>query len=253
MPSVSGNFGEDKSDVDGWVLGALLGDGSLTKCIKFTNSEDYILRRIADGIFPLNLVSVGRGDYVISSPRDRRNSLLEKLREYGLMGKSACQKEIPEGIFSSSREVRTGVLMGLLETDGWVEKNGCIRFSSSSKKLSDGVVKLVRSLGGVARETIRTNIRYSYKGDSRNGMDAHMVTVRLPDDILSRVESPRLRNNLGVNHLGNRGIAIKSVEIVEPEECLCIMVSHPRHLYITTNYVVTHNTELALDIIDTWH
>ncbi|AUX95504.1 helicase DnaB [Mixta gaviniae] len=244
IPSLSGDFGASADHVDGWVLGALLGDGSLTKSVKFTNSEDYVLSRMAASVAPLNLCHVGGNDYTITHHRGCKNPLLDKLREYGLVGRTAQEKEIPESIFSAEKETRIGVLIGLLETDGWVEKFGCIRFSSASKKLSQGVVKLVHSLGGTARETMRTDISYTYKGETLQGLDAQMVSMKLPDEILECIKSPRLRANLGINRLGNRGVGIKSVIEIEPEECLCIMVSHPRHLYVTDGYIVTHNTTL---------
>lgn len=244
VPSVSGDFGSHQSQIDGWVLGALLGDGSLTRGVKFTNSEDYVLTRMAGSVLPHRFVKTGENDYQISNQKGCKNPLLEKIREFGLFGKTACQKVIPEFVFSSDKETRVGVLTGLLETDGWVEKFGCIRFSSSSKALAQGVVRLVQSLGGTAKETMRTDISYSYKGESLTGMDAHMVSLKLPDAILDRIESPRLRANLGANRLGNRGVGIKSVVEVDAEDCLCIMVSHPRHLYVTNDYVVTHNTTL---------
>lgn len=244
IPSLSGDFGSSTDHVDGWVLGALLGDGSLTKSVKFTNSEDYVLSRMAASVFPLNLRHIGGNDYTVTNHRGCKNPLLERLREYGLVGKTAQDKEIPESIFSAGKATRIGVLVGLLETDGWVEKFGCIRFSSASKKLSQGVVKLVHSLGGTARETTRTDISYTYKGETLQGLDAQMVSMKLPDEILEHIKSPRIRANLGVNRLGNRGVGIKSVIEIEPEECLCIMVSHPRHLYVTDDYIVTHNTTL---------
>lgn len=181
---------------------------------------------------------------MVSHRLGHKNPLLERLRDYGLIGKTAEEKEIPESIFTADKNTRIGVLVGLLETDGWVEKFGCIRFSSASKKLSQGVVKLVHSLGGTARETKRTDISYTYKGETLRGLDAQMVSMKLPDEILYFIKSPRLRANLGINRLGNRGVGIKSVVEIESEECLCIMVSHPRHLYVTDNYIVTHNTTL---------
>ncbi|EPJ1965274.1 DnaB-like helicase C-terminal domain-containing protein [Escherichia coli] len=205
---------------------------------------------MSDAIAPLRLVKVGENDYLISNQKGQKNPLLDKLRGIGVIGKGASEKEIPEEIFSASKEIRTGVLTGLLETDGWVEKSGCIRFSSSSQKLAKGLVRLVRSLGGTAKESSRTGIVYTYKGEKHAGLDAHMVSMKLPSSLIEQIHSPRLRKNLGINRLGNLGVGIKSVEVVEPEECLCIMVSHPSHLYVTTDYIVTHNTELALKIAE---
>jgi len=249
VPAVTGDFGGN-IPLDGWVIGALLGDGSLINGVKFTNSEEYVLNRMTHAIAPLRLVKVGENDYLISNQKGQKNPLLDKLRGLGLIGKGASEKEIPAEIFSANKEIRTGVLTGLLETDGWIEKFGCIRFSSSSQKLAKGLIKLVRSLGGTAKESSRTGIVYTYKGEKLKGLDAYMVSMKLPSSVIEQIHSPRLRKNLGINRLGDLGVGIKSVEAVEPEECLCIMVSHPSHLYVTTDYIVTHNTELALKIAE---
>lgn len=249
VPSVTGDFGGN-FHLDGWIIGALLGDGSLMNGVKFTNSEEYVLNRMTQAIAPLRLVKVGENDYLISNQKGQKNPLLDKLRGLDMIGKGAAEKEIPSEIFSASKEVRIGVLTGLLETDGWVEKFGCIRFSSSSRKLTKGLVRLVRSLGGTAKESSRTGIVYTYKGEKLDGLDAHMVSMKLPSSLIDKIQSPRLRKNLGINRLGDLGVGIKSVEVVDPEECLCIMVSHPRHLYVTTDYIVTHNTEFSLKVAE---
>lgn len=38
---------------------------------------------------------------------------------------------------------------------------------------------------------------------------------------------------------------IVNIEKVRREECQCIMIDHPEHLYITDGYTLTHNTELG--------
>ncbi len=42
---------------------------------------------------------------------------------------------------------------------------------------------------------------------------------------------------------------INSVTYIGEEECKCIYIAHPEHLYITDNYTVTHNTFLSNEII----
>lgn len=45
-------------------------------------------------------------------------------------------------------------------------------------------------------------------------------------------------------------VYISSIEKLDQKEnCTCIMIDHPDHLYITDNYIVTHNTQLSLDFI----
>lgn len=45
---------------------------------------------------------------------------------------------------------------------------------------------------------------------------------------------------------------IVSVDYVGEEECQCIMIDDPCHLYITDNYVITHNTTLAEMFLSGW-
>ncbi|UVD32165.1 DNA helicase [Vibrio phage phiKT1028] len=47
-------------------------------------------------------------------------------------------------------------------------------------------------------------------------------------------------------HFGFNRLKIESIEVVDQELTQCIMVDHPEHLYITDDYIVTHNTALSL-------
>lgn len=44
-------------------------------------------------------------------------------------------------------------------------------------------------------------------------------------------------------------LKIKSIEYSHKEKCRCIMVDNDEHLYLTENYIVTHNTFIALYVI----
>jgi replicative DNA helicase len=43
---------------------------------------------------------------------------------------------------------------------------------------------------------------------------------------------------------------VASIEPTRLAECQCISVSHPDHLYVTDDYIVTHNTALAINIAE---
>ena len=47
------------------------------------------------------------------------------------------------------------------------------------------------------------------------------------------------------------GVWIASIEYIGEEETQCILIDHPEHLYITDDFIVTHNTEagLALSLV----
>ena len=50
------------------------------------------------------------------------------------------QKFIPADYLTASRAARLRLLAGLLDTDGWVEKWGSIRFATCSQRLAHDVV-----------------------------------------------------------------------------------------------------------------
>ena len=45
-------------------------------------------------------------------------------------------------------------------------------------------------------------------------------------------------------------LTVTSIEPGRLTECQCISVSHPDHLYVTDDYIVTHNTALAINIAE---
>lgn len=45
---------------------------------------------------------------------------------------------------------------------------------------------------------------------------------------------------------------LSSVEYVGDEECQCIMIDDPCHLYITDDYIITHNTTMAEMFLSLW-
>ncbi|ENG5254892.1 replication protein P, partial [Shigella flexneri] len=244
IPEITGDFG-DHSEPLAWVIGSLLGDGSLSNgSVKFSNVEPYMIERMKAELPDYNFSGDGK-DWLISTARGQVNPLMETLRGYGLMGCTAKNKFIPRVFFSANKSTRIGMLCGLLETDGYVEKDGTLVFSSASEELRNGVVQLVNSLGGSCRTRVKTGVTYTYKDDKRHGMDSYEARIRLTREIREAIRSPRLNGRLTAHRFEGCGVFVRNVEKIGNAECLCIMVDHPRHLYVTRGYVATHNTEVV--------
>ena len=77
-------------------------------------------------------------------------------------------------------------------------------------------------------------------------MNSHIVGIRLLDN--SIIKSPRILENLKPSKRSSTPY-ITSIEVSGEAECQCIMVNHESHLYITDDYVVTHNTAFLLRIL----
>ena len=238
---ISGEFGGIEAlPLDPWLLGFLLGDGNFTAITpRFSTADNEVLERVC-ALLPegLRLVQCGKYDYRVSGTKRHLNWLKDRLVELGLWGKYSHEKRIPIAYMRASRAERLELLRGLIDSDGWVESFNCIRFSSSSIDFARDVQALARSLGAIC----------SMGRKCTTHMDAHVLTIRgagQAEFASLKRKADRIREP---KH--TLALTISSVEVVGSEECTCIRVSHPTSLYITDNYVVTHNTAFLLGLVD---
>ena len=260
IDSHTGRFGASgELPLDPWLLGALLGDGRLSgSSIVFSTADIEMLDRLrarAGGEFQLR--AVGGYDWrVVQAQGHHRagvqgvtpNGIKEGLVGLGLWGIKSEEKFIPSAYLATSYDARLDLLRGLLDTDGWVERWGSMRFSSSSERLARDVVELVRSLGGWCSVRPKRTT-YTYLGVKREGRPAYVCNIHH--------DNPKSLILLG--HKKDRALTrpvrawrpvFASIEPTRVAETRCISVTHPSGLYITDDYVVTHNTSLAMNIAE---
>jgi replicative DNA helicase len=260
VDSHSGQFGTDSGlTLDPWLLGALLGDGMLGGgCIGFSTSEPEMQERLQAAIgedFALRAAGGYDWRIVQSSGAHRSgvkgvlpNGIKEALVALGLWGLKSEQKFIPQAYLSASRNARLDLLCGLLDTDGWVERWGSVRFASSSERLARDVVELVRSLGGwCSVRSKRTS--YSYAGAERAGLPAYVCNIHHDDPKSLMFLSHKRDRALQRPVRASRPVFV-SIEPTRVTRTQCISVTHPSRLYITDDYVVTHNTSLAMNMAE---
>lgn len=266
----SGHFGEQIDlPIKPWLLGALLGDGQLTK-LSITNSARYMVDRITEeigGNFKLTCSNDGIDYRIVKSglKTNCANRIKESLKDLGLYGTKSHNKFVPEMYKNANYETRLAVLQGLLDTDGYVSELGGLEYSSSSRQLAEDVQYLVRSIGGWASSTTKVPF-FSYKGERKQGLLSYRIFISHAhaEDLLT---FPKKRDRLIINRTlvvnkrtglinKNREKAknikkpvVISVELVRKAQAQCIKVSHPSQLYITDDFVVTHNTSLAVDCL----
>ena len=235
--SVEFNNQTDNLPLDPYLLGILLGDGSLSANHEIELSiglnEEYILDKI---MLPKNcnmrtriyddkhyIKAVITGSVRKNSVRGSRVSVIKNiLNDLGLLGTNSWSKFIPKQYLYSSVENRQKLLNGLIDTDGTISNRGLFTFTTVSKQLNEDFIELCRSLG-----------KSIYCG-----------TINRKKGSGSYSNKPIFR----VTELkGNRyGLKVSSIEKTNKQtEMMCIKVSNPDHLYITDNYVATHNTTTA--------
>jgi replicative DNA helicase len=259
IDQVSGDFGHRESlPVDPWVLGALIGDGKLSgHSLMFTTAAEEVLERMRERAGDcLALHHNSPYDWRIVNERPegsgglggRPNPLMEALRQLGLWDVQSHEKFIPRQYLDAQRPARLSLLQGLLDTDGWVETFKCVRYCTTSERLAQDVAELVRSLGGWC--TIRSKrTAFTYEGEKKSGRTAYVLNIHHHDPrslVLLSGKQSRLPERY---ERSTRPVVISVVPTrVVPTQC--ISVSHPSHLYVTDDYVVTHNTSLALNIAE---
>lgn len=255
----SGEFGqEDILPIDAWVLGVLIGDGGLTGAgINFTNSNFEIVDKLKDKIgnnFEIKLKGKkSKIDYSIIEKvpcffnNKRINRLKEKLTILGLYGCHSYEKFIPAQYLKSHKRNRLELLRGLLDTDGYVGKSGQITYSTSSQQLAKDVVYLAQSLGAATYSATKKPF-YTYKGQKKEGRLHYIIQISYSkgSEFLS-FSKKQARTRVAKNKHKRNTFA--SIEQVGFKNAQCIKVSHSSELYITNNFIVTHNTSIAQNII----
>lgn len=257
IDTAPGNWGHDEPlPLHSWALGALLGDGDLTQMSpRFSTADKELLDRLIACCPGTESRHAGGCDYRIVNAvgfRGRRggghakNIVAEALRNLGLYGTICSTKFIPRCYLTANRQARLDLLRGLLDTDGTVgSKNGNMSFCTVSGRLCNDVVELARSLGAVVRVHSRVT-SYSYNGKYCLGAISYTVSISYarPSDLFTL--SRKLRAVRGRQRQPR--LVLKSIEPTRRASTRCIRVSHPNHLYVTDEYVLTHNTAFFLNI-----
>jgi DNA polymerase III delta prime subunit len=262
IPCVS--FEERPVEVDPYLLGVLIGDGCLgAGSFSVSLPEDDIREKARKILRPFGYSFAKKSqnnycyDYNITFFHDKSKSgclakkgeciqpLKEKLRRYGLLCKS-IEKHIPSDYLFNSVDIRLKLLQGLMDTDGTIDRHlGQLSYATSSPALSRDFAFLVRSLGGT--DSVRTkSTSYIKDGERIHCSDAFIHYLKFPDTI-TPVTSKKHIGKLKKHHAG----LVRSLHEVKKEgrlPCQCIQVASSDQTYITNDFIVTHNTTVALII-----
>lgn len=232
-----------------YVLGTFLGDGCFTqKSLTLYLSDLGVANRIRHYLNTKYELDKRKSDNITYTLKNRyqkyNNVYKSELDRYGLLGKYSHEKFIPRDYLNGSTEQRMELLKGLLDTDGNVLKLGSIQFSTSSKQLCLDFVELVRSLGGTAKVKEKLPY-YILRGEKVQGRLSYLITIRMknPKSCLTRIYKRQERLKENNQYSNNLKLRIdKVVKLKDKLEAQCISIEHPDKLYVTQDYVVTHNT-----------
>ena len=161
----------------------------------------------------------------------------KQINALGLRGHRSWEKFIPPMYFFASVKNRLALLQGLLDTDGSAIVDGGVEFTTTSEELMDGVCELVRSLGCIARNKTSRIPKYQ----NGNGRRSWRINIKMTTELLPFQLQRKLKNwSPPTKYPPLR--QIRKIETEGKEESVCIRVSAPDHLYVTRDYILTHNT-----------
>lgn len=217
--------------LDPFLVGVLLGDGSLSgmNSIELSlgkNKEDIISKLILpDGITFSSRWCDDKNYFRVKFKGVTESGLtmFDFINHIGLLGTKSKSKFIPNEYLYSKIEDRRRLLEGLLATDGHINKRGLFEFSTVSDRLADDFQELILSLGYSFNRRLhsRENDVNSYSNNS-----IHRITQLVG-----------YKYGAKIVNIVNTGVKT---------EMMCIKVSNENHLYITDNYIPTHNTTSAI-------
>jgi len=243
-----GKFGINGGGRLSYLLGALLGARGFTAPTPtFSSMDEDVIERVRNCL-PKNhtLIKVkdsnsGKAD-CFSISGFYKNLVTQYLRVLGLWGLKSENKFIPPVLLQGCRNSRIALLQGLMDTDGAVSSNR-VTFSSSSLQLVKDVQTLVRSLGGKSKlQQVR---KTTYK-------DHYSISVILDRNEIFYCERKRNKVKSYTAH-DSCNLRILDIQESGKEECQCIAVTHDSRLYITDDYIVTHNTfQMLYSAMNVW-
>jgi len=236
-------FKENDLKINPYILGCLLGDGTIgLNSIQFTTADteiiDILSKRLNENIIISKLLA--KYQYSLKKINNKiPNAYVNELKLLNLLGTNSYTKFIPDSYKFSSIEQRLELLQGILDTDGHSRKDGIVELTLASKQLIEDVQFIVESLGGVGRLHEKW---IKYNGENRL---YYRLNIKLPPHFIPFKLKRKIKTFVApTKYLPNR--AIVDVKYVGKKEAQCILIDSEDHLYATDHCILTHNTLSAI-------
>jgi len=233
--------------IDPYTMGYYIGNGSLHKgYVRLSIPDEYledVLKRI-----PYRTNKPLKGKNSDKSVYVGIPTIGVFIREYGLDKVKADTKFIPKDYLYNSVEVRLELLRGLIDSDGYVDKDGSVCFTTTSRQLIEDLRFLVKSLSGRVYKILETEEqeREFPGGRIYRTKRIYKVYFRVPTDVISYISKKQERYK-------KRNIPyvyIREVEKLNKDERVyCIKVEHKSSVFLCEDCIPTHNTASGLSML----
>lgn len=218
-------FSEKQYSIDPYVFGVWIGDGSRWGGGLSSNDEELV-----DYVREHYHVNKNKAKYMYTV-----SGLIGQLRQLGVLK----NKHIPEEYMLGSVKQREALLQGLNDTDGSISSDGMqVSFCQKNEEILDSYIALVRSLGGTATKCEQ----YTRFDKNSEYKKSYRAISRLPESI----KPFRLKRKMAKWKGSIRTkSAITSIKYIGIDYAKCIKVAADDGIYVTQDYLLTHNTSWA--------
>ena len=234
-----------------YVLGAFIGNGCCTsKELAISSGDDFVPNKIAAILGCITRKNPANYTYYFydNGKRLKTYDVFKDIPE--ILNKHSHEKSIPNIYIHNSLDIRTQLIQGLMDTDGSIccsDGRFNVTYSSCSKKLLEQIREIILGFGFISRIGSPDKRVEKYKF----GYHAE-INIRVPNKFKQELFTHPKKHKIALA-AAMRGdysqpfthLKIVNVEKVSKADSRCITVDSPDHLYLTEDFIVTHNTFMA--------
>lgn len=250
--------------IDPYILGCLLGDGTLTGSTpKIASNDNFIIEEFRKRLngFKIErdltnnnytIVDLHKENVKLTSSLGNTflakigNRLTSKIKSLNL-NVGCKEKFIPEMYKYSSIEDRMELIRGLIDTDGHVSNNGSIEFTNVCEKLVDDFIEVLRSLGITCSKSLDD------RSDKQMVLPQGTTIYRKPyyrvyintSKAISKLPRKLERIKKAKTNAESYVSIISATYLDSYKYMQCISVDSKDRTYITKDHLVTHNSYLS--------
>lgn len=249
------HFKDKQHFIDPYVIGALIGDGSLLeRALTISSNDVEVVEKVAE---LLNTTPRKQHEnnfswqFKLKESSGRRKFLRTKdvLADFPETATFSHMKEIPEEYLFTGLDNRMRLLNGLFDTDGSAVRTGNrlhVSYSTTSEKLAKQIRWLLQSCGYlsglVLDEREGRNITYNVNVLDQAKRTKGLFTLPRKRKVVESFGRKKARNydRIQIDKIEKTG---------NLEEITCISVENEEQLYLTNDFIVTHNTAFAINLV----
>lgn len=258
IPVLSGpvEYNEQLLPIHPYVLGAFIGNGCMTeKYLAISSSDTYVPKKIAN---IMNLIVKKRSQYNCTydffTLDGHRIKTSEFFKDIPSMIKCHSRdKIIPNEYIFNSVKNRIELLQGLMDTDGsitYASGKYHVSYTSCSKTLLKQIKYIIMSLG-YNTSLILIDKRIHKYINKFCGTIHFIVPHSFKQSLFTHPKKYKLAlecANFIDDRLTSKYLIIKDIKYIGKEHTRCIKVDALNELFLTENFIVTHNTTIAVQI-----